>query len=80
VTSLEAFDRKLVDHTRQSRDLRKLLGRRETSLQRILDGLRRGRGIGWRSTAPGARVAEVEPLSRAARLANRDHAPSGFGL
>ena len=80
VTSLEAFDRKLVDHTRESRDLRELLGRGESSLQRILDGLRSGRGIGRRSSAPGERVAGVEPLSRAARLANRDHAPSGFGL
>ena len=79
MTSLEAFDRKQVDHAREPRDLRQLLGRPEAPLKRVLDRLGVGSRVGRRSAETGQR-AVFETPSRAASFANRDHAPSRFWL
>lgn len=80
VPAPEAFDRKPVDHARESRDLQQLLGRRETPLERILDGLRGGSGIGRDSTEMRRLSADLEAPRGAAGFANGDHAPSRFGI
>jgi hypothetical protein len=80
VTSPKTLDRELVDHARESRDLRQLVGRREPPLQRILNGLRRSSGIGRRSVGTGRRSTSAEPPRRTASFANRDHAPSHFRI
>ena len=74
----ESFDRELVYHPRKPRNSRELLGRRASTPQGVLNGLRSCSGVGRR--AAESRETLSGSLGGAARFPIGDHASRSFRI